>query len=65
MQRLVRRRVPAGGDPGNLVAVVICSSTTEFYRYLSECVGALDGVRHVETVPSLRLVKQITTEGIR
>ncbi|MFF7673955.1 Lrp/AsnC ligand binding domain-containing protein [Actinacidiphila glaucinigra] len=100
MQRLVRRRAPAGGDPGqqlpcatapsalscvgqalaahpetacvaattgssNLVAVVICSGTPELYRYLCECVGALDGVRLVETVPSLRLVKQIKTEGIR
>ncbi|WP_406270940.1 Lrp/AsnC family transcriptional regulator [Actinacidiphila glaucinigra] len=57
--------VAATTGSSNLVAVVICSSTPELYRYLSECVGALDGVRHVETVPSLRLVKQITTEGIR
>lgn len=52
------------GSP-DLVAVVICRDTPETYRYLNEQVGALDGVRHAETVPLLRLVKQITTEVIR
>lgn len=56
--------VAATTGSSNIVAVVICRDTAEMYRYLSERVGALEGVRHVETVPYLRLVKQITTEGI-
>lgn len=44
----------------NLLAVTLFRSTAELYRYLSERVGVLDGVQHVETAPILRQVKQLT-----
>lgn len=49
----------------NLVAVIVCSDTASVYRYLSEGVGRLDGVQHVECAPVLRTVKQLTYEERR
>jgi DNA-binding Lrp family transcriptional regulator len=46
----------------NLVAVALFRETGGLYRYLSERIGALDGVQHVETVPVLRRIKQLTYE---
>jgi DNA-binding Lrp family transcriptional regulator len=46
----------------NLVAVVICRDSAGLYTYLSETVGMLDGVQHIETSPTLRRVKQLTYE---
>ncbi|MEU6377228.1 Lrp/AsnC family transcriptional regulator [Streptomyces sp. NPDC046909] len=46
----------------NLVAAVLCRSTGDLYAYLSEKIGALDGVRSVETTLTLRQVKQLTYE---
>ncbi|MES5823773.1 Lrp/AsnC family transcriptional regulator [Streptomyces sp. RG80] len=46
----------------NLVAAVRCRGTAELYTYLSERVGALDGVQSVETTLTLRQVKQLTYE---
>ena len=51
--------------PANVVAVAICRDTAGLYRYLSERIGALDGVRQVETAPILRQIKQLTYEGPR
>ncbi|MPY64015.1 Lrp/AsnC family transcriptional regulator [Streptomyces spongiae] len=46
----------------NLVAAVLARDTGSLYTYLSERVGALDGVRSVETHLTLRQVKQLTYE---
>ncbi|MFG1928762.1 Lrp/AsnC family transcriptional regulator [Cryptosporangium sp. NPDC048952] len=43
----------------NIVAAVRCRDTEELYSYLSDKLGALDGVRTVETAPILRQVKQL------
>ncbi|MDJ0344315.1 Lrp/AsnC family transcriptional regulator [Streptomyces sp. H10-C2] len=49
----------------NLFAVVLCRDTAHLYRYLSEKIGALDGVQHVETAPSVRRVKHLAYEERR
>jgi DNA-binding Lrp family transcriptional regulator len=46
----------------NVVAAVLCRGTGDLYTYLSEKIGALDGVRSVETTLTLRQVKQLTYE---
>jgi len=46
----------------NIVASVICRDTGALYTYLSERIGVLGGVRAVETVLTLRQVKQLTYE---
>lgn len=51
--------------PSNLVAVVITRDTGHLYRYLSERLGALEGVEHVESMPFLRRVKQLTYRPFR
>ncbi|MER5756101.1 Lrp/AsnC family transcriptional regulator [Streptomyces sp. NPDC002088] len=49
----------------NLVASVVTSGTGELYHYLSEKIGALQGVQTVETTLTLRQVKQLTYEPTR
>lgn len=49
----------------NLLAVVITRDTSHLYRYLSERLGRLDGVEHVESMPFLRRVKQLTYRPFR
>lgn len=49
----------------NLFAAVLCRDTAHLYRYLSEKIGALDGVQHVETAPTLRRVKHLAYEERR
>jgi DNA-binding Lrp family transcriptional regulator len=51
--------VAVTGD-ANLLAVAVTPDATHFYRYLSTRLGALDGVRHVETVPYINRVKALT-----
>lgn len=51
--------------PSNLMAVVITRDTAHLYRYLSERLGRLDGVEHVESMPFLRQVKQLTYRPFR
>ncbi|MGC5565417.1 Lrp/AsnC family transcriptional regulator [Streptomyces sp. FR-108] len=46
----------------NIVAAVLCRDTGALYTYLSERIGALDGVQAVETALTLRQVKQLTYE---
>ncbi|MFE9423941.1 Lrp/AsnC family transcriptional regulator [Kitasatospora sp. NPDC006697] len=41
----------------NLVAITICRDNDALYTYLTERIGALAGVQHVEVVPRLRQVK--------
>ncbi|MEU4561055.1 AsnC family transcriptional regulator [Actinoplanes sp. NPDC023936] len=45
--------------PTNLTATVVCQDMAEFYRYLTEKIGSLDGVERVESAPLLRHVKQV------
>ncbi|WP_307834300.1 Lrp/AsnC family transcriptional regulator [Paractinoplanes lichenicola] len=47
--------------PTNLQAIVICRHMPEFYRYLTEKLGALDGVERIESEPLLRNIKQLGT----
>jgi DNA-binding Lrp family transcriptional regulator len=47
--------------PTNLQALVVCRDMPDFYRYLSEKLGMLDGVERVESEPLLRNVKQLGT----
>lgn len=49
----------------NLVASVLASDTEGLYRYLSERIGALEGVRAVETSLTLRQIKYLTYEPTR
>ncbi|MFE0462413.1 Lrp/AsnC family transcriptional regulator [Kitasatospora sp. NPDC058965] len=51
----------------NLVAITVCRDTDAFYTYLTERIGALPGVRHVEVLPQLRTVKRagMLTDGLR
>ncbi|MFI1032995.1 Lrp/AsnC family transcriptional regulator [Streptomyces sp. NPDC020951] len=49
----------------NVVASVVAADTGELYRYLSEKIGALQGVQAVETTLTLRQVKQLTYEPTR
>jgi DNA-binding Lrp family transcriptional regulator len=50
--------VGATTGPTNLVASVLCRDNDDLYRYLTERVGRIDGVRDLEVVPSMRTVKQ-------
>jgi DNA-binding Lrp family transcriptional regulator len=49
----------------NLIASVGTPSTGDLYTYLSERIGALDGVQAVETVLTLRQIKQLAYEPTR
>lgn len=49
----------------NIFAVVLCRDTAHLYRYLSEKIGALDDVQHVETAPTLRRIKSLAYEERR
>lgn len=42
----------------SLMAVVVCRDTDALYTYLTERIGAVDGVGHVEVIPTLRSVKR-------
>ncbi|MEV7063176.1 Lrp/AsnC family transcriptional regulator [Streptomyces collinus] len=46
----------------NIVAATLHPSTGDLYAYLSDTIGALDGVRSVETTLTLRQVKQLAYE---
>ncbi|MFB6617446.1 Lrp/AsnC family transcriptional regulator [Streptomyces sp. NPDC056367] len=42
----------------SLMAVVVCRDTDALYTYLTERIGAVDGVGQVEVIPALRSVKR-------
>ncbi|WP_449486605.1 Lrp/AsnC family transcriptional regulator [Streptomyces avidinii] len=42
----------------SLMAVVVCRDTDALYTYLTERIGAVEGVGHVEVIPALRSVKR-------
>ncbi|MFC5663686.1 Lrp/AsnC family transcriptional regulator [Kitasatospora misakiensis] len=50
--------VAATTGPSSLVAGLVCRDTGAFYDYLTDGLGALDGVAAVETAPVLRSVKR-------
>ncbi|MFI6270768.1 Lrp/AsnC family transcriptional regulator [Micromonospora zamorensis] len=43
----------------NIIAAVRCRGTEELYAYLNDKIGALDGIRTVETALMLRQIKQL------
>ncbi|MEU6352499.1 Lrp/AsnC family transcriptional regulator [Streptomyces sp. NPDC047072] len=49
----------------NMVASVLVPDTEGLYRYLSERIGALDGIQSVETSLTLRQIKYLTYEPAR
>lgn len=51
--------------PSNLMAVTLTRDAAHLYRYLSDRLGLLDGVEHVESMPFLRRVKQLTYGAFR
>ncbi|WP_084464104.1 Lrp/AsnC ligand binding domain-containing protein [Microtetraspora fusca] len=53
--------VAATTGPTNLMAGVTCRDTRALYRYLTERVAPLSGVRELETAPVIRTVKRVGT----
>ncbi|WP_416971018.1 Lrp/AsnC family transcriptional regulator [Streptomyces sp. 4F14] len=51
--------------PANIVAATLHRSSADLYQYLSEKIGALEGVHSVETALTLRQVKQLSYEPVR
>ncbi|GAA0323515.1 Lrp/AsnC family transcriptional regulator [Actinoallomurus spadix] len=45
--------------PTNLLVAAMFRDPHHLYRYLTERVGSLEGVRHVETAPVIRTVKRV------
>lgn len=50
--------VAATTGPTNLTAALVCRDTSHLYRYLTECLGLLEGITDVEVTPALRVLKQ-------
>ncbi|GGN87786.1 transcriptional regulator [Streptomyces albiflavescens] len=50
----------ATAGSSNIVVTAVVRDTAGLYTYLSEGLGRLEGVQHVETTPFLRRVKQLT-----
>ncbi|GAA3670419.1 Lrp/AsnC family transcriptional regulator [Nonomuraea antimicrobica] len=44
--------------PTNLSATIVCRDDAALYRFLTESVGALPAIRHIETAPIIRTVKR-------
>jgi DNA-binding Lrp family transcriptional regulator len=44
--------------PNNLAASVVCRDDAAFYAYLTESLGTLPAIRHIETAPVIRTVKR-------
>ncbi|WP_405165748.1 Lrp/AsnC family transcriptional regulator [Nocardia sp. NBC_01499] len=53
--------VGATTGPTNLMASIICRDTPHLYRYITERLGALDGITDLEVTPALRVLKQAQT----
>jgi len=47
--------------PTNLMAGIVCRDDQALYRYLTERIGALQGVERMETAPVIRTVKRAGT----
>ncbi|MET7327547.1 AsnC family transcriptional regulator [Nonomuraea sp. NPDC005650] len=50
--------VGATTGPSNLFATVVCRDDAAFYRYLTESLGTLPAIGHIETAPIIRTVKR-------
>jgi DNA-binding Lrp family transcriptional regulator len=44
--------------PTNLTVSIVCRDDTALYRYLTDSVGALPAIRHIETGPIIRTMKR-------
>jgi len=44
--------------PANLMASLTCRDDQALYRYLTERIGALEGIGHLETAPVIRTIKR-------
>ncbi|MFI7665466.1 Lrp/AsnC family transcriptional regulator [Nocardia sp. NPDC049526] len=53
--------IAATTGPTNLMASLICRDTAHLYRYVTQRLGALDGIADVEVTPALRVYKQAQT----
>ncbi|MEV6762899.1 AsnC family transcriptional regulator [Streptomyces sp. NPDC051105] len=53
----------ATAGPSHVVVTAVLRDTAHLYAYLSGPVGQLEGVQHVEAMPFLRRVKQLTYQG--
>ncbi|MFB6805756.1 Lrp/AsnC family transcriptional regulator [Streptomyces sp. NPDC056387] len=42
----------------NLMAAVVCRDTDALYTYMTERIGAVPGIQHVEVIPTLRNIKR-------
>lgn len=49
----------------NIVAATVYRNSADLYTYLSEKIGALDGVQAVETALTLRKVKELSYDPVR
>jgi DNA-binding Lrp family transcriptional regulator len=47
--------------PSNIAASVLCRDSAGLYRYVTERLGSIDAIRHLETAPIIRTVKQAGT----
>jgi DNA-binding Lrp family transcriptional regulator len=50
--------VAATTGPTNLMATVVCADTSQLYTYLTRQLASLPGIRTVETIPLIRVVKR-------
>ncbi|MGI8647064.1 MAG: hypothetical protein DLM55_03505 [Acidimicrobiales bacterium] len=53
--------VAATTGSSNLLANVLCRDVGALYTYLTERVGKIDAIGHVETAPVIRTLKRATT----
>ncbi|NJP91448.1 AsnC family transcriptional regulator [Nonomuraea sp. FMUSA5-5] len=44
--------------PTNLTASIVCRDDEAFYRYVTDSLGALPAIRHIETAPIIRTIKR-------
>ncbi|MEV0388659.1 AsnC family transcriptional regulator [Nonomuraea sp. NPDC050643] len=50
--------VGATTGPTNLTASIVCRDDAALYRYLTDSLGALPAIRHIETAPIIRTIKR-------
>lgn len=53
--------VAAVSGTRNLVASIVCRSHADLYRFLTDTLGAVDGLADIEVVPTVAMVKQATS----
>ncbi|MET7989509.1 AsnC family transcriptional regulator [Amycolatopsis sp. NPDC005232] len=55
--------VAATTGPTNLLAHALCTDASDLHRYLTQRLGAIDGIRTCETAPVLRTLKSASPIG--